>query len=287
MSVAEVRWVTGKSQTRRIVEWLLRYLLVLLAVLFFLFPILWIVFTSFKLPEEYRSFPPIYLPHEPHLSHYIRGMTVVGGASALRDSLIVTISVTILTTSIGALVAYSMARFGAGGTKLSRWLLVQRMMPPVVLILPVFLLLSAAKLTDTHIGLILLYTVLNLPLCVWLLRSYIVEVPREIEESAMVDGASQLQVLRHVLLPLIAGGLSATTVFVFIFSWTEFLFALILTRDNVLTLPVLVSRFFGVETAEWGVASALAVVATVPAVILGLVVRKHFVRGMTMGAVKN
>ena len=103
----------------------------------------------------------------------------------------------------------------------------------------------------------------------------------------MVDGASQLQVLRHVLLPLIAGGLSATTVFVFIFSWTEFLFALILTRDNVLTLPVLVSRFFGVETAEWGVASALAVVATVPAVILGLVVRKHFVRGMTMGAVKN
>jgi len=264
-----------------------RYLLILVFLVFFLFPILWIFFTSFKLPEECTHSPPIYLPQHPHINHYIRGLGVAGGARALRDSLIISSSATFLTVAIGATVAYSMARFNTGGARLSRWFLAQRMMPPVIMILPIFLLFRMVRLIDTHVGLILLYTLLNLPLCVWMLRSYFIEIPAEIEESALVDGASRMQVLRHITLPLAAGGLSATTVFVFIFSWTEFLFALVLTRNRVLTLPVLVSRFFGVETSEWGVASALAVVATVPAVILGLLVRRHFVRGITMGAVKD
>ena len=103
----------------------------------------------------------------------------------------------------------------------------------------------------------------------------------------MIDGASRLQVLRHVTLPLAAPGLVSTTIFIFIFSWTEFLFALVLTRNNVITLPVLVSRFFGTQANAWGEASAIAVVATVPVVILGLLVQRHFVRGITMGAVKD
>jgi multiple sugar transport system permease protein len=264
-----------------------RYLLILLFLAFFIFPIFWIVSTSFKVPSEYFNSPPIYLPRQPHLNHYIRGLTVVGGLKALRDSIIISGSATLMTVIIGATVAYSMARFRTGGARLSRWFLAQRMMPPVVMILPIFLLLRTVRLIDTHVGLILLYTVFNLSLCVWMLRSYFIDIPAEIEESALVDGASRVQVLRHITLPLVAGGLSATTVFVFIFAWTEFLFALVLTRNRIVTLPVLVSRFFGVETVEWGVASALAVTATVPAVILGLLVRRHFVRGITMGAVKD
>jgi multiple sugar transport system permease protein len=120
-----------------------------------------------------------------------------------------------------------------------------------------------------------------------MLRSYIVEVPPEVEESALIDGASRVQVLRHVTLPLAAPGLVATTIFVFIFSWTELLFALVLTRTNVLPLTVLMSRFFGAQAYEWGLASAVAVIATLPVIVLGLLVRKHFVRGITMGAVKS
>jgi multiple sugar transport system permease protein len=180
-----------------------------------------------------------------------------------------------------------MARFDTGGKHFSFWILSQRMLPPVVAILPIFLLYRLIYLIDTHIGLILTYTVFFLPFCIWLLRSYFHELPAEVEESALIDGASRWQVLRHITLPLAAGGLIATTVFIFIASWTEFIFALILTRNSVLTLPVLVSRFFGVQSFEWGVASAVSVVATIPAIVLGLAVQRHFVRGITMGAVKN
>lgn len=288
MTSRNVRAFTGSRRTRKTLWTALRYLLILMVLVFFLFPIFWIVSTSFKLPEEYTHSPPIYLPSQPHLNHYIRGLGPAGdGARALRDSLIVTSSATILTLIIGSSVAYSMARFNTGGRDFSFWILSQRMLPPVALILPIFLLYRTVKLVDTYLGLILLYTVFNLPLCIWMLRSYIIEVPVEVEECAMIDGAARWQVLRHITLPLAAAGLSATTVFIFLFSWTEFLFALVLTRNNVLTLPVLISRFFYVQSYEWGVASAVSVVATVPVVILGLLVQRHFVRGITMGAIKN
>jgi multiple sugar transport system permease protein len=180
-----------------------------------------------------------------------------------------------------------MARFHTGGPHFSFWILSQRMMPAVAVVLPVFLLFRTVKLIDTHIGLILLYTVFFLPFCIWMLRSYILEIPAEIEESALIDGTSQWQALRYITLPLVAGGLTATATFIFIAAWTEFLMALILTRTSVLTLPVLVSRFFGPQAYEWGVASAVAVVSTVPVVVLGLLVQRHFVRGLSMGAVKN
>jgi multiple sugar transport system permease protein len=264
-----------------------RYLLIAIVVFFFVFPIFWIVATSFKTPEEFQHSPPIYLPSQPHLNSYVRGLTVNDGGRALRDSLIVSVGATLLTLGLGASTAYSMARFQTGGRQFSFWVLSQRMMPPVAAVLPIFILYRSFKLSDTYIGLILLYTVFNLPLCIWMLRSYVAEVPVEVEESALIDGASRWQVLRHITLPLAAPGLSATMVFVFIFSWTEFFFALVLTTSNVLTLPLLVSRFFGTQSYDWGVASAISVVATIPVVILGFLVRKHFVRGLTMGAIRE
>ncbi|RMF76289.1 MAG: carbohydrate ABC transporter permease [Chloroflexi bacterium] len=264
-----------------------RYAILLIAFAFFAFPIFWIATTSLKLPEEYTTSPPIYIPQAPHLNHYTRGLGSQEGLRALRDSVIVSVGTTALTLSLGASAAYSMARFRTGGHHFSFWVLSQRMMPPIAIVLPVFLLYRQVQLIDTYVGLILLYTVFNLPLGIWMLRSYIIEVPVEVEESALVDGATRFQVLRHITVPLAAAGLSATMVFIFIFSWTEFLFALILTRTGVLTLPVLISRFFGTQSFEWGVAAALSVVATVPVVILGLLIRRHFVRGLTMGAVKQ
>jgi len=277
-------------QARKITWWVARYLLILLAWAFFLFPICWVVSTSLKPPDEIFHIPVIFVPNEPTLYHYFRAFGPAGGGRALlalRDSLIVTCGATLLTVLIGSSVAYSIARFNTGGADFSFFVLSQRMLPPVAVILPIFLLFRYLKLVDTHVGLILLYTAFNLPLCIWMLRSYFIEISPEVEESAMIDGASRGQVLRHVTLPLAASGLAATTVFVFIFCWTEFLFALVLCRSNVLTLPVLISRFVSVQTFEWGMAAAVAIVATVPVFILGLVVRRHFVRGITMGAMKE
>jgi multiple sugar transport system permease protein len=265
-----------------------RYLLIIVAVLFFAFPLFWIVSTSFKIPEEYATYPPTYIPQQPHWSHYLRAFGDAGDAlPALRDSIIIATGSTLLTLALGATAAYSMARFNTGGNQLSFWFLSQRILPPVAVILPIFLLYRSVGLVDTYVGLIILHTVFNLPICIWMLRSYFLEVPHEVEESVLIDGGTRMDMLRYATLPLAAPGLMATTIFVFIFSWTEFVFALILTRNNVLTLPVLMSRFFAAQSYEWGLASAVAVVATLPIILLGLLVRKHFVRGMTMGAVKS
>jgi multiple sugar transport system permease protein len=276
------------KRTRKFIGWTLRYAVIVLVLIFFAFPVFWILSTSFKSAAEYSHSPPIYIPAEPHVDNYVRAMGKGGeGAKALRDSLIIGISATLLTLMLGVPTAYSMARFDTGGRNFSFWILSQRMMPPVAAVLPIFILYRNVKLLDTHLGLILLYTVFALPLCIWMMRSYLQDVSVEVEESARMEGATQWQVWRFITLPLVAPGLSATTIFVFIFAWTEFLFSLVLTRSSVLTLPVLVSRFFGTQSYEWGVASAVAVIATLPVVILSLFVQRHFVRGMTLGAVKS
>ena len=276
------------KQTRKMIGWTLRYAVLGVVLIFFAFPVFWIVSTSLKTPEEYTHSPPIYIPAQPHFDNYSRALGKGGeGGKALRDSLVIGISATLLTLLLGVPAAYSMARYDTGGRNFSFWILSQRMMPPVAAVLPIFILYRNVKLLDTHLGLILLYTVFALPLCIWMMRSYLQEVSVEMEESARMEGASQWQVWRYITLPLVAPGLSATMIFVFIFAWTEFLFSLVLTRSSVLTLPVLVSRFFGTQSYEWGVASAVAVIATLPVVILSLFVQRHFVRGMTLGAVKS
>jgi multiple sugar transport system permease protein len=160
-------------------------------------------------------------------------------------------------------------------------------MPPVVLIIPVSLLVSFLGLIDTHAGLTLLYVLFNLPYVIWMMRSYFLEVPVEVEESALVDGATRLGTFLRITIPLSLPGLIATGTFAFIFSWTEFLFALILTRNNAFTLPVTISGYYGSQGAVIGQAAALTVVATVPLFLLGLLVQRHFVRGLTLGAVRG
>jgi multiple sugar transport system permease protein len=142
-------------------------------------------------------------------------------------------------------------------------------------------------LVDSHLGLIILYTMFNLPFVIWMMRSYISEVPQEVEESAMVDGAGRLDVLRLITLPLVLPGLIATGTFAFIFSWSEFLFALILTRNNAFTLPVTIGGYFGGQGTVAGPGAALCVVATLPLFVMGILVQKHFVRGLTLGAVRG
>jgi multiple sugar transport system permease protein len=276
--------VVGRRQRPALLA--LRYAILAAALLFFLFPIYWVFITAFKLPGEYLANPPIWFPRQPTLVHFAAVMPLKGYA-ALKNSLIIASSATALALAVGSLAAYSLTRLRTGGDNLLLWLLSQRMMPPVVLVIPLFLLLRAVGGIDTHLGLIVLYTMFNLPYVIWMQRSYFADVPVEVEESALVDGCSRPGVFWRITLPLSIPGLIATGTFTFIFSWTEFLFALIFTRTAAVTLPVTISGYYGSQGAVWGQAAALAIVATLPLFVLGLLLQRHFIRGLTLGAVRG
>ena len=271
---------------------ILRYGVLLIAAMFFLFPIFWIVMMSFKMPGDYLVRPPVWIPDNPTFNHY-RAVMEARGWVALENSLVIATSATALSLIAGTLAAYSLARLNTGGKHFAFWLLSQRMMPPVVLIVPFFLMLRDIGKHVSFLGLdqrgslIAIYTVFNLPFIIWLMRSYFDGVPFELEESAMVDGSTRIGVFLKIALPLSLPGLIATGTFAFIFSWTEFLFAVILTRTEAITLPVAIAGFSGSQGSNWGQASALAVVATAPIFILSLLVQRHFVRGLTLGAVRG
>jgi multiple sugar transport system permease protein len=271
---------------------LVRISVLVLALGFFLFPIFWVAVTSIKLPGEYMHKPPIFIPENPTLNHF-RNVMKTRGNLALENSVVIASSATAISLIVGTLAAYSLARFNTGGKHFAFWLLSQRMMPPVVLVVPFFLLLrdvgkwNANFGLDTRIALIALYSVFNLPFIIWMMRSYFDGVPAELEESAMVDGCTRMGVFWRISLPLAIPGLIATATFAFIFSWTEFLFAVVFTRTNATTLPVAIAGFSGSQGSNWGQASALAVVATAPVFALSLLVQRHFVRGLTLGAIRG
>jgi multiple sugar transport system permease protein len=269
-----------------------RYAVLLVVLTFCLFPILWVIGTSVKLPGEYLHNPPVWIPQNPTPVHFASVMSQKGNL-ALKNSVIIATGATFLSMLVGSLAAYSLARLNTGGRHFAFWLLSQRLMPPVVLIVPFFLLLrelgqiNPAFGLDSHAALIALYTVFNLPFVIWMMRSYFDAVPAEIEESALVDGSTRLGAFRRITLPLAVPGLIATGTFAFIFSWMEFLFAVVFTRTKAITLPVAVAGFSGSQGSNWGQASALAVVAMVPVFALALLVQRHFVRGLTLGAVRG
>jgi multiple sugar transport system permease protein len=269
-----------------------RYAVLLVVLTFCLFPILWVIGTSVKLPGEYLHNPPVWIPQNPTPVHFASVMSQKGNL-ALKNSVIIATGATFLSMLVGSLAAYSLARLNTGGRHFAFWLLSQRLMPPVVLIVPFFLLLrelgqiNPAFGLDSHAALIALYTVFNLPFVIWMMRSYFDAVPAEIEESALVDGSTRLGAFRRITLPLAVPGLIATGTFAFIFSWMEFLFAVVFTRTKAVTLPVAIAGFSGSQGSNWGQASALAVVAMVPVFALALLVQRHFVRGLTLGAVRG
>lgn len=281
---------TGRRQSP--VTLALRYLAVAIALVFFLFPIFWIASISIKLPADYLSDPPIWIPQEFTFRHY-QSVMAEKGFLALRNSLMIAGGATVISVLIGSVAAYSLARFQTGGRHLGFWLLSQRMMPPIVLVVPLFLILrEAGKLNprlglDQQLPLILIYAVFNLPYVIWTMRSYFRGVPVEIEESAMMDGNTRLGALFRITLPLALPGLVATTTFAFIFAWTEFLFAVVFTRTNAVTIPVVISGFTGGQGSNWGRACALSMVATLPVFILVLLLQRHLVRGLTLGAVRG
>jgi multiple sugar transport system permease protein len=272
-------------RTRKKMGRLMRYVVAALALIFFLFPIVWIILTAFKTPNEFLKSPPIWIPQTPNLD-YFDHVIRTGGLNALANTLIISTSVTLLSLLIGSLAAYALARWRVGGDNLPFFILSQRFMPPVAVIFPFLLLFKTLRWTDTHQALILIYLTFNLPYTVWMMRGFFMEIPREIEESALVDGCSSLGAFWRIALPLVAPGLVATGIFCFIFSWAEFFFAIALTKSNAVTLSVYIVNFFGKMMVQWGEIGATSIVSMLPLFILSFVAQRYLVRGLTMGAVK-
>ena len=188
---------------------------------------------------------------------------------------------------LGTLCAYGIVRYRTGGENLAIWILSQRMLPPIAIVFPIFLAYANLGLADSYFGLILLYTAFALPYVVWMMRGYLQEVPLDLEESAQVDGLSALGVLWKVAVPMARNGLIATAIFAFIFSWNEFLFALILTRTEVITFTVQISQYFGSQSTFWAKIGAMSVLGTLPVFIAVTMLQRYLVRGISMGAVKG
>ncbi len=193
-----------------------------LFVLFVLAPLYWVIITSIKPTSDYLVVPPVWFPAEPTIVHYTAALFSYRGLQALVNSLIISTVSTVLSTILGAMMAYSLARFNLGGKHLAFWVLSQRFLPPVAVILPIFLLFRSWKLYDTHVGLILAYTFMTLPLTVWMMYAYFRQLPKSLEEAALVDGLSRWQTLWKIAVPLAAPGIVAAAVFAFIAVWTEF-----------------------------------------------------------------
>jgi multiple sugar transport system permease protein len=254
-----------------------------------LFPFWWMIDESLKQPVEIFSGANLY-PHHPTMSNYSQLFNVYHFGSYLENSILVVTVTVALSLVLGTLAAYSLARFnlrlGLNQSALVVALLV-RMIPAILLVIPLYLMLAKWGLLNTRIGLIIIYTGINTSFVIWMMQSFLAEIPRDIEEAAMVDGDTRLSALRRVVLPLAAPGLAATAIFSVIATYNDFLIALSLTSTpSAQTVPVGVSTLIGKIQIQVGPMAAAGVIGALPIVIFALIVQRHFVRGLTLGAVK-
>jgi multiple sugar transport system permease protein len=271
--------------TRKQLGQFVRYPISALALAFFMFPIIWVILTAFKTPDEFLQSPPVWIPQTPSLVYFAEVIRT-GGLKALSNTVIISSSVTVLALLVGSLAGYSLARFKTGGDNVPFFILSQRFMPPVAVIFPFVIFFKTLRWMDTHQALILVYLTFNLPYAVWMMRGFFVEIPREVEESALVDGCSRFGAFWRIALPLVTPGLVATGVFCFIFAWSEFFFAVVVTRTYASTLSVYTVNFFGKLMVQWGEIGATSIISMLPLFVISFVAQRYLVRGLTLGAVK-
>ena len=263
-----------------------RYFIAALLVVIFCFPVYWLFIISFKTPDEIFAYPPVWYPESIQFKNYAV-LFKDGDAATVGNSLILASVSTFFAMIFGTIAAYSLVRFKTGGENLAVWIISQRMMPPVAIVFPIFLLYVWLGWVDSYFGLIILYTAFSLPYVIWMMRGYIEDIPLELEESALVDGCTRWEVLWKVVLPMARSGLFATAVFTFIFAWNDFLFALVLTRTEVTTYTVQVTHYFGGQSNFWAKIAAMSVLGTIPVFFTVAVMQRYLVRGISMGAVKG
>lgn len=265
------------------------YVFLLLITFISISPLVWMFMTAFKIRREIFAMPPVWIPKPPTLNNFI---SIFAGDSCrtpfIYNSLIISLSTVLLTMLIATMAAYGFAKYKIPRSKdIEFWILSTRMMPPIAAVIPLFLLFRNVGLLDTRRGLILIYIAFNLPFAIWMMSIFFRQLPREIEEAAVIDGCSTFGLLRHISLPLVAPGLAVVAIFTFYFTWNELLFALVLTSRAAKTFPVSISEFRGVVNIRWGPMAAASMVHIAPVIAITFLIQKYIVAGLTLGAVKR
>lgn len=266
--------------------WLiLRYILIAIIVVITIFPVYYMVTTSLKTPI--LTYNPSIWFFKPTFVNYISLFTTYRVAPYFLNSIIVTVISVIVALILGTLAAYGFSKFNFKNKEgLAGWILSIRFLPAISGIIPLFLLANFLGILDTRFLLVISYLTFNLPFAIWMLRSFIEEIPNEIIEAAFVDGANQFQALIKIIFPLMGPGLFATSALLIIQTWNEFALALFLATNHSRTMPTITSQFQTVRGIVWGEMTALGVLTTLPVIFFAIIARKYLVRGLTLGAVK-
>ena len=275
-------------EARRLSSRALLWLILIAVVVLYGFPFLYMLFTSFKTPMETISVPPKLLPSVWTVDNYISALTRDGVVASFINSIITAVLSTVISLVLAIPAAYAVTRFRTRTGRIFIVLaLVARMVPPIVIGVPMISIFRDLGISDTSLALAIAHTTISLPLSIWLMSSFFEAVPGELEEAAKIDGNSRLGALWRVVIPVTAGGVAVTAIFAFLASWNEFLFALLLTAVRSQTTPIVIANFQTQFGLDWGSMTALAVVYSIPVILLTLLLQRHIVAGLTLGAVKG
>jgi multiple sugar transport system permease protein len=267
--------------------WIGFYAIITVVVVVFLWPVIYLLMTSFKSRLDIYVMPPKFI-FMPTVEAWVLAFTKKPLFYYFMNSALIAVGSTAISLVFGTLAAYALARFRIPGSNdISFFILSIRMFPPIAAAIPIFLSMKIVGLLDSRVGLIGAYTVFNLPFVVWMMREFIMAMPVEIEEAAMVDGLTRMQAFRQILLPLLRPSLVAVAIFCVIFSWSEFLFAFLLTQTKAKTMPVSISEFITWREVTWEQVSAAGTALVLPVLVFSFFVQKYLVRGLSFGAVKE
>jgi multiple sugar transport system permease protein len=252
----------------------------------YLFPYVWMILTGIRRPVDTLTMPPRFI-FTPSFEGFTALFREVKFQAYLFNSIVVAVSVTLIVAMAAGPAAYALTHLRMRGRLFLAAILVARMVPGIAIVIPIYLAASRLGMLDTYGILIIIYTAFNLPFAIWLLRGFFREVPGEVREAAIIDGASEMQVFLRIILPLVSTGFVATGVFVFIAAWNEFLFALTLTNAHSATAPLAIIGFRNEYGVQWAEIGAAALMISSPVVLFAIIMQKYLVRGLTMGSVKG
>lgn len=271
------------------------YAIIALALAFFLFPFYWLGITAFKPEGENFRRPPTFWPQDFTLDNFraaitgsgeYQGVTIEGTSVlyGIRDSIFVAGANTVLSVILGLLAAYAIIRFRTGHPHLSFYILSNRFLPPIVFVVPMFIIMRTIGILDSYIGLVLVYLTFNLPFATWFLMAYMNDLPVEVEEAARLDGCTRVGVIWRVVIPLVIPGIAVTALFCFVFAWNEYTLAFLLAGKNVTTLTVMLPKFAASVDVLRGVVSAASILAIVPAIFLAVAMQRFLGQSLAEGA---
>ncbi|MDD3680931.1 MULTISPECIES: carbohydrate ABC transporter permease [unclassified Mesotoga] len=263
------------------------FVVIAVALIWTLVPLAWILLSSFKFEADQFSMPPKWFPERITFQNYAKFFGNSEFVSSLINSVMITFFSTVIALMLGVPAAYALARFDwKHANTIAFVVLLARMTPPIVMVLPFFMIARYLGISNTYLPIVLALSFFSVPFAIWMMRGFFQEIPTSLEEAAMIDGCTRFQSLRIVVLPLVMPGLSATSILCALIAWNEFLFALVLTGRDTRPLPVLVNMFVSERNIEWGVMSAAAIITVLPMIVFGLLVQNDLVRGLTMGSSK-